>query len=152
MQKLNLRKPEHMIFLIFFFFSIICAICFIMSSDDFLWTAYSSMSDMIKMDNQNGRFFSNSIAYLMVNYIPMRIILYTAFMILSFFSFRRIIDTDKHHVFFTLVIVFLSFLTLDKPIANSTFRWISGFTNYVISACLTCVSICFFCMQSLILY
>lgn len=144
MQKLNLRKPEHMIFLIFFFFSIICAICFIMSSDDFLWTAYSSISDMIKRDNQNGRFFTNSITYLMVNFLPLRVLLYVFFMIVSFFSFKRIIDSEKVHGFSSAMIVFLGFLTLDKGIANSTLRWISGFTNYVISASITCISICFF--------
>ena len=136
-----INKSVIFVLLIYFVYTLVNSFCLILSADDFLWTAFSSVKDMIVRDNQNGRFFTNSITYLMVNSPFLRIVLYVMLMMMAFVSYAIVIDSGRKHLFFSLFITFVGIVTLYSDIANSALRWISGFTNYVVSSALSCIFI-----------
>ncbi|MBR6982628.1 MAG: hypothetical protein IKH75_03690 [Ruminococcus sp.] len=138
MKTFAFNKSVVIILLIIFLYTLANSFCLILSADDFYWTSFSSVIDLIDRDIQNGRFLTNSITYLMVSSHYLRILLYISIMMLSFIIYSNIINSSRNHIFLSFIISFMGIITLNNDVANGTLRWISGFTNYVFSSVLSC--------------
>lgn len=129
------------ILLIFFVYSVVSAFCLIFAGDDYAWFAIDKFSDIFTKGVGNGRYFTNIITYFMIKNTPLRILIYTVFMIVLFRTVSVLISNTDRSRFSSDFFTVISFFSLSTEIFWFTFRWISGFTNYIIGTMLLCLYI-----------
>lgn len=128
--------------LTFLLLSFIQGCCLILSGDDIDWY-FTGFSDLFGGNSENGRYFTNIITLIMIKYTPLRIIIYTLFMYLLFRLVSKIISKGNDS-YLSAFISALLILLIPVNIARQTTMWVSGFTNYIISAVL-CFSYILYC-------
>lgn len=133
--RIGADRTAYLIFFIFFAFFLLRGICLILAVDDIWWYNIGSLSDMLNIYDPNGRYFTNILTYLMCKSFVPRLFIYTASMSLFLGAFASLLGKsfgkNKWAAMFSAgLIILLS----SQLFTQSVYNWISGFTNYVISA------------------
>ena len=127
-------------------FSFISAASLIFQGDDFIWYFINDIEEMSGYRFPNGRYFTNFLTYIMVNFPLVNYILYTAALSALIILMANLADHEKKSGVMKYALTFSLFIMLPTSIYSNTITWISGFTNYVISILLTLAYI-FFCFR-----
>lgn len=142
MKKVTKNKSLIIMIVIFLIYSIIHSCTMIMMGDDFGWIDLHDIPSILSFSSQNGRYFTNFLTNLIVNYPIVKIIVMTVFTFVFPFIISRIVDNGKNRtISFSLAAA--AVILVPGSILIDTLNWISGFTNYVISAELTLLYILF---------
>ena len=135
------------IILMFLVYEIIQAGCTFFSGDDFWWYAEpQNIPDLFGRCDQNGRYLTNILTFLMIHHTTFRIIFHIAVMLGLFVEIAFISNYGKkpenwwNWLFSASMLIFV-----PLPIYKYTIVWISGFANYVFSAVLI-LGYLLFCM------
>lgn len=128
-------KAGYLIFFVLLVFFLVRALCLLLTTDDVWWITFDSLSDMMKTYNPNGRLFTNAITYYICNHYVAMVIVYVLTMGLFLVSMSRLFELDLGKGKWT-AILFAALVILLSPRYFSThvYNWISGFTNYIMSA------------------
>jgi len=143
------NKLKLYIILIYGIYTAIHASCLHFAGDDFWWLQLNGLKDVWIDSSQNGRYFTNMITYLMIQYPVCRWIFYFSGSLLLFFLMTAILkkccslEEWKAYAVSGAAIVLVPF-----QIAQTSSNWISGFPNYVLSACMM-FGYLYSCMQVL---
>lgn len=134
-KRLAANKVGFFIFFVFLVFFLIRGACLIKTTDDVWWDKFDSLSDMMKGYNPNGRLFTNALTYYICNHDFVRVIVYVASLGLFLLSIARMLEVDLGKgkwtpIFFSGLVIILS----PRYFSPHVYNWISGFTNYTISA------------------
>lgn len=142
MKKVTKNKSLIIMIVIFLIYSIIHSCTMIMVGDDFTWVDLYDIQDIFSFSSQNGRYFTNFLTKLIVNYPVARIIIMTVFTFIFPFIISSITDNGENRTI-NFSFAAASVLLIPGFILIDTLNWMSGFTNYVISAELTLLYILF---------
>ena len=119
--------------IIFAVWSAVLAACNILSGDDIVWTLHESQNDVFGDTSINGRYFTNAVTFVAVRYFFVRFIVAFIFVFLLHQLITRLIDKGGQ-ASYTSVFSAVCIMTLNQSMFTMTLNWISGITNYVISA------------------
>jgi len=120
--------------IIFALYSAILAFCNILGGDDIIWTLEESKNDVFGKTSVNGRYLTNFITFYAVRSFLLRTAVAFVFVFLLHQLLLRVIDTEKGVPGWAAAISALAILTVPPSMFTQTINWISGVTNYVISA------------------
>ncbi|MCR4888516.1 MAG: DUF6056 family protein [Ruminococcus sp.] len=123
-------------------YSVVTALNLFFNNDDYVWYFADKYDSLSRYINPNGRYFSNYVTRLLVNYSAFRYFFISLTIIALIILLSRMIGSDsgKHQVLKRCTILSLVIL-LPVKTYNETFLWISGFTNYVFSTVCTLIYI-----------
>ena len=134
MKRYITNRTSLIISLIFAAYSAILAACNILGGDDITWTLKESNGDAIGKNAINGRYFTNIITYYSVRHALLRFFVAFVFVFLLHQLLLRVIDTEKGVPAWSAAVSGLMIMTVPTSMFTQTINWISGITNYVISA------------------
>ena len=143
---LNKIKDNKITFIvcgIFLLYIIIQCCTFVMAGDDYWWSYLDNIVQLFGDSDLNGRYLTNSITYFIIKIPFLRPLVCTPFLAVLFFLVAKCLKTSKKTSLMTYLISGLCIILLPSDIAKFTTRWISGFTNYVISLVFTLLYIIF---------
>jgi len=128
------NRTSLVITFVFALYSAILAGCNILGGDDILWTLDETKNDVIGKGSVNGRYLTNFITFYSVRSVILRFFVAFVFVFLLHQLLLRVIDTDKGVPGWAAAISAIAVLTIQPSMFTQTINWISGITNYVISA------------------
>ncbi len=123
-------------------YSVVTALNLFFNNDDYVWYFADKYDSLSRYINPNGRYFSNYVTRLLVNYSAFRYFFISLTIIALIILLSRLIgfDSGKHQVLKRCTILSLVIL-LPVKTYYETFLWIAGFTNYVFSTVCTLIYI-----------
>ncbi len=113
------------------------AFCQIVNGDDFGWIIYTGMENIFGDKTENGRYFTNLLTYIFVNYPFVRICSFSLLLFALFIILARLISSgvNAENIHFYASALFI--MCTPAAIYSQTIAWISGFTNYIIGTLLS---------------
>ncbi|MBR4626518.1 MAG: hypothetical protein IKO47_02220 [Ruminococcus sp.] len=120
----------------FVIWSAVIAATIILCGDDIIWTLRESRNDVIGSNSVNGRYFTNIITFAAVRSYAFRTAVAFVFLVLLHQLLLRVINTEKGVHGWAAALSAAFILTIPTAMFTQTINWISGITNYVISAVL----------------
>ncbi len=127
-------------------FSLISAYSLIFQGDDFIWYFVNDIDEMSGYRVPNGRYFTNFLTYIMVEFPLMKYLIYCGALSALIILISHLVDYEKKSAVLKYGLTFTMFILLPTAIYSNTITWISGFTNYVISILITLIYF-FFCFK-----
>ncbi len=119
---------------IFAVFSAVIAGTNILGGDDILWTLDESRHDVFGSTSVNGRYLTNAVTFVAVRVWILRFLIAFVFVFLLHQLMLRVISADREVPGWAAAFSAVALLTIRPEMFTQTINWISGITNYVISA------------------
>ena len=140
----NLRKTDKAswcILILFAVFAIVNGFTYVMSGDDFWWAIIKSPLDMFGEHDINGRYFTNVITQIVIEKNYLRPVIFIPFMFLLFLLMAKSIRRDGTSRFTSYAFTAMCIFLIPTSLCSGVARWMSGFTNYVISVVMSLIYI-----------
>lgn len=137
MKNLLKEKACFLVCSLYFLYVLIQGICLIYTGDDFIWFQSQSLMEYFREKAVNGRYFTNTVTFLIIHHPMLRVIVYTVVHYLLFYYVAKLITREKAHRWISYAFTAIAMLSMSLEIYRQTTSWISGFTNYYFAALFT---------------
>ncbi|GEM_PF-720660 len=142
-QKLSDKNIKWYIIGIYVLFVAVQTSCLQYIGDDYWWLQLSSVWEVWTESSPNGRYFTNMITYFMMKFPVLRWCIYFSGVLLLFYLAAWILRKNTLCDWKAYAVSSIAMLFLPFQIMTNTINWISGFPNYILSACLVLLYLCF---------